>query len=150
MAKEPLSAKTGTLYIDSTAAALGTSEITAISNWRVNRDPGIRPYGANDTDGCRSRISGMHDATGTFDVYVSVGSNPPIEPGDIVFARFNVDNTGLNYYQAEIMIGPQDVSCEIGPDGAEIVQTYEWGARSRLVPYGILAKGVGGSSSSGA
>jgi hypothetical protein len=140
MANEPLSGKNGSLYFT------GGVEITPVSNWRLNWDPNVHPYGANDTQGWQSAISGMHRSSGSFDVYVSVECNRPCSPGDILTAQFHVDDTGNNYFQLEVMIGPMDVNCEIGEDGAEVVYSFEWTGRSAVVPYGILAEGAGGSS----
>jgi len=127
-----LSGKNGTLYISS-------SEITPVSNWRLQITSDNPNYAANDTGGWKQRAAGVRDSSGSFDVKVDSGGNCPVEEGDSITLKLHVDETGNNYYEVPALIDRIEVEVDIN-EGRIVAYGLDFSGNGAVVPNGILAK----------
>jgi len=143
-----LSGKRGTLYLDG-------NEITPVNNWKISISANLKPYAANDTRGCKKRVSGVFDATGTFKALISDTEGDtccPVEKGgeyDALFYINAITDPVPSYYSIPIKIATIDVDDDID-DGEILAFDVTWEGNGPMEEFGILEYGPGGSSSSGA
>ena len=127
-----LSGKDGTLH-------LGASEVTPVTDWRLEKTSAARPYAANDTGGARKRVPGVKDCSGSFEVKATDTGNVPVEEGDAVTLKLHVDGSGANYYEVPALIGRLRVDVDIS-EGEIVAYVIDFAGNGPITPHGILAK----------
>jgi len=128
------SGKNGTLFIDST-------EVTPVSNWTLSVTSDNRSYAANDTAGWKRRVAGIRDSRGTFECMLDDAGNVPVDEGDAVTLKLQVDASGDNYYTVPAVIDKIDVECNL-TDGEVLALIVEFSGNGALTKAGIVAKEV--------
>lgn len=128
------SGKNGTLLIDAT-------EITPISNWTLGITSDNRSYAANDTSGWKQRVAGVRDCRGTFRCMLDDAGNVPVDEGDAITLKLQVDATGNNYYTVPAVVDKIDVECDIS-DGEILALIVEFSGNGAVTKSGVVAKSV--------
>ncbi len=126
-----ISGKAGTLL-------LGGNTVSPISNWKLTITSNNKAYAANDTGGCKARVAGVQDCSGSFECKVSDSGSCPVGPGDQSTAQLHVDATGADYYQVPIIIDRIRVDVDIN-DGQIVAFAIDFSGNGTLHAYGILA-----------
>jgi len=130
-----ISGKSGTLLIDA-------AEVTPVSNWTLTTLSDNRAYAANDTAGWKRRAAGVRDCRGTFECKVTDSGSAPVEEGDSVSLKLQVDDTGSNYYTVPAIISKVEIECDIA--GGEIVAwVIEFAGNGAVTRTGTVAKSGG-------
>jgi hypothetical protein len=133
-----LSGKAGTLK-------LAGASVTPVSNWKLSLTSNNKAYAANDTGGCKSRVPGVQDSSGSFECKVSDSGHCPVAAGDQVTAQLHVDGSGANYYELPIIIDRIQVDVDIN-DGQIMAFAIDFSGCGAATAHGIVAQATGGGT----
>jgi len=127
-----LSGKDGTLYA-------GDAEVTPLSNWKLSITADNPHYVANDTGGCKKRVAGARDSSGSFAVKAEEEGKCPVAEGDPVTLKLHVDATGNNYYEVPAIIDKIDVEVDVG-EGRMVAFAVAFSGDGPVNTHGVVAK----------
>ncbi|HUT11755.1 MAG TPA: hypothetical protein VMY42_14740 [Thermoguttaceae bacterium] len=135
-----ISGKTGTI-LDTSG-----NPVNPISNWKLTKTSNNPAFATNDSGGSKTRVAGVKDCNGSFDLKLDSVLVVPFDEGDAVTLHLHVDDTGLNYYVVPVIIDSIAVDVDIN-DGAGITVPIAFSGTGAIVAYGVLISTGGGSGS---
>ncbi|HUT94871.1 MAG TPA: hypothetical protein VMY37_35765 [Thermoguttaceae bacterium] len=127
-----ISGKDGTLK-------LGDTEVTRVTQWKIEKTSGARAYTANDTGGAKKRVAGVKDCSGRFEIKAGDSDAVPVEEGDVVTLQLHVDDSGANYYEVPAIVDTIRAEVDIS-EGKTVAHVVAFSGNGPIVPHGILDK----------
>jgi hypothetical protein len=127
-----ISGKDGTLK-------LGDTEVTQVTNWRIEKASRNKAYTANDTGAARRRVPGARDCSGRFEIKTTDSDHLPVEGGDTVMLELHVDDSGENYYEVPAIVDLIRANVDIS-EGKTVPHLVTFSGNGPIVAHGILQK----------
>jgi len=138
---QAMSGKSGTAYMTSPTEG----EIVEVTGWNFEPVTNVPKYASNATGGHKVGVPAVDDFTGSITTKLDADGHMPFRHGDIVMLYLHVDDTGLNYIEAPVVIAGHPIPCDIN-DGEIIEVEYSFEPRGRPTYHGILSIESGSSS----
>ena len=127
-----ISGKDGTLKLDDT-------EVTQVTNWRLDKASHNKSYTANDTGAARKRVPGAKDCAGRFEIKATGFRHLPVEEGDAMVLELHVDDSGENYYEVPAIVDVIKADVDIS-EGKTVAHVVTFSGNGPIVAHGILQK----------
>jgi hypothetical protein len=127
-----ISGKTGTVKEGSTP-----TEVFHVMRWTLEWTSENDAWGSNQTAGYKNRVCGILDWTASIEVKNNTGK-PPFSPGDALEIELHVDDTGLNFYDADAVVASIGGMVVDMDSGGAIGCTVEVEGNGVLNPNGSL------------
>jgi hypothetical protein len=125
-----LSGKNGTLFV-------GGEEMAQITRWRLVKTSSSKAYTANDTGGCRRRLSGVNDCHGQFELKVADNRSVAAYEGLLIILRLHVDDSNKNYYEVSARIDSVRITVDI-TEGKPIPYIVTFSGNGPVNSHGVL------------
>lgn len=132
-----------------TAKVSGTELCVDVTGWNFEPTANAPKYASNRTSGHKVAVDAVHDFSGSVTTKVHKNGFMPFQIGSVVDLELHVDDSGINYVSATVLVTSHPIPCDIN-DGEPIEVQYSFEPRSLPTYHGILAlqANCGGSEGS--